>query len=61
MPAKNKNLFFPFTLKELDEMEEEESVVEGQERHLLTNDWYDTMGGQFYIYWKDRDHRKETY
>ena len=61
MPAKNKNLFFPFTLKELDEMEEEEKAIEELERHLLTNDWYDTMGGQFYIYWKDRDHRKETY
>lgn len=42
-------------------MEEEEKAIEELERHLLTNDWYDTMGGQFYIYWKDRDHRKETY
>lgn len=63
MPGpKNKNLFFPFTLEELKEIEEEGKDVEEQERHMLTNDWYDTMGGQFYIYWKDPDpkHRKES-
>jgi hypothetical protein len=37
MPGpKNKNLFFPFTLEELKEIEEEEADIDEQERHLLT-------------------------
>lgn len=60
MPGpKNKNLFFPFTLEELKEIEEEEADIDEQERHLLTNDWYDTIGGLCYIYWKDTKHRIE--
>lgn len=67
---KKKNLFFPLTIEEVDEMDcldpESQAYLNMDMEYngygLFSNDWYDTMGGQNFLYFPvQSQHADESY
>jgi hypothetical protein len=61
---KKKNLFFPLTIEEVEEMDrldpEPQDIDEDLNRYMLfSNDWYDTISGQNFLFFPNH-HRDDT-